>query len=115
MIEAGRREPAWTPLLVEFWAHASRHDTLRPAVRKRHEKYLDSVEALVDELARRHEVEYRIPSRQLVRGLGALARGLGLERLLDADVGLDVFEDMFVGFVLGLAQPRATAAGGDTR
>ncbi|HEY1368459.1 MAG TPA: TetR/AcrR family transcriptional regulator [Gaiellaceae bacterium] len=112
MIEAGRREPAWTPLVVEFWAHASRHDELRTAVRERHEKFLDATAGLLDEVARRYDVEYRISSREIARGLGALARGLGLERLLDGDVELDVFEDMFVGFVLGLAQPRTAAVEG---
>jgi AcrR family transcriptional regulator len=106
MVEAGRREPGWAPLVVEFWAHASRRESLRDAVRERHERYLDSIASLLVEVANRHDVEFRIPPRELARGLGALARGLGLERLLDPDVDLDGFEDMFVGFVLGSTRPR---------
>src|SRR4051794_38510346 len=30
-IVAGREEPGWTPLLMEFWTHAARRDKLRAA------------------------------------------------------------------------------------
>jgi hypothetical protein len=50
----GRREPQWTPLLVEFWIHVSPRDDLRRAVLDPHAHQLDALAELVSELGRRH-------------------------------------------------------------
>jgi AcrR family transcriptional regulator len=103
--ELGEREPAWAPLLVEFWIHASRRGDLRAAVLELHERQLDALTALIEELATRHGKTWRIPPRDVVRGTGALGRGLALERLLDPRGALGpAFEELFVAATLGVAE-----------
>jgi AcrR family transcriptional regulator len=106
-VEEGEREPAWTPLLVEFWAHASRRGELRAAVLALHERQLDAFTGVVEELARRHDVTFRLAPREVVRGTGALGRGLALERLLDPDAAVgNVFEELFVAATVGVTNGR---------
>ena len=101
----GRREPQWTPLLVEFWIHVSRRDDLRRAVLDLHEHQLDALAELVAELGRRHGKTWRIPPREVVRGTGAMGRGLALERLLDPDTSYgETYEELFVAATLGVAE-----------
>jgi AcrR family transcriptional regulator len=110
LVALGEEDPAWTPLLVEFWTHASHHAALRREVAARNERQLEAIAALLDELAARHGMAYRLPTTEFVRGSSALARGMGLERLVDPDLPLgELFEDMFVAYCTGLAEaaPRA--------
>jgi AcrR family transcriptional regulator len=98
--EAATREPAWDPLLVEFWTHASRDPALRAAAAERHERVLAAVAELLLELAQRFDFEWSVPPREVARAGGALARGMTLERLLDpAAFPLDGFEERFGEFV----------------
>lgn len=111
MAELDAREPAWQPLMVEFWIHAARREPLRLAARERHERATAAITALIAKLAARHDVEYRIPDPHLVRGSGALARGMALERLIDpAAAPVELVEEMFVAYCLGLAMPRRPAS-----
>jgi AcrR family transcriptional regulator len=109
--EFGDGEPSWSPLLVEFWTHASRRAEVRREVLGLHERQLDAFAGVLEELARRHGVEFAMPAREVVRGTGALGRGLALERLLDpgAPVG-DLFEELFVAATLAVAKPRADSS-----
>jgi len=108
--ELGEREPAWTPLLVEFWIHASRREEARRLVRELHERQLDGFAAVIEEVARRHRATLAIPARELARGSGALGRGLALERLLDPDVRVgELFEELFVAATLAVLRPTAGA------
>jgi len=109
LVALGEEDPAWTPLLVEFWTHASHHAALRREVAARNEGQLEAVAALLDALAARHGIAYRLPTTEFVRGSSALARGMGLERLVDPGLPLgELFEDMFVAYCTGLteAAPR---------
>jgi AcrR family transcriptional regulator len=109
--EYARRHPAWTAVYVEFWTHASRRPELRRRVAEQHERLLDSVAALVEEVTGRFGVELVIPAREVVRGTYALSRGMGLERLLDDRAApAAVFEEMFLAYAMGLIRPRADAA-----
>ncbi|HKQ42362.1 MAG TPA: helix-turn-helix domain-containing protein [Pseudonocardia sp.] len=83
MAGAHERDPQWTPLLVEFWTHASRDDALRARVSAAHEDLLDGYAAVVAELAARDGLEFTAPVKAVCRSAAALARGLALERLLD--------------------------------
>ena len=112
IVALGDRDPAWTPLLVEFWTHASHRAPLRAAVRQRLERQAQAIAATVDELAARHGVTWTIPTTEVVRGSSALARGMGLERLVDPDAPLGAtFEELFVAQMTGLARtdPRRAA------
>jgi AcrR family transcriptional regulator len=103
--DANEREPEWSRLVVEFLAHASRDDRLRRDVKRVREHGLDSISRLVDELAARFGVEYTIPTREMVRGSGALNRGLAVEQLLDPELSVEAFEEMHVAYMRGLTRP----------
>ena len=107
-VELGRQEPQWNPLLVEFWAHAARREDLREAVLVRHRRQLDAMTALMDAVAERHGGRLRLPTRDVVRAIGALGRGLGLERLVEDghDLG-DLYEEFVMAATLALFEPRS--------
>jgi AcrR family transcriptional regulator len=105
IVALGERDPAWTPLLVEFWAHASHDPALRDAVRERNDRQARALAVLVDEHAALHGVTYLLPTVDVVRGSSALARGMGLERLIAPDAPLGAtFEELFVAQMTGLAR-----------
>jgi AcrR family transcriptional regulator len=111
LVRLGEDDPAWTPLLVEFWTHASHHDAVRRAVAERHHRQLEAVAALMDEVAARHGIAFALPTPEFVRGSSALARGMGLERLVTPDLPLGaLFEEMFVAYCTGLARPAPDRA-----
>lgn len=102
-----REEPEWTALLVEFWIHVSRRDELRREMSERHERAMDAIAGVLEELARRHGVEFTIPAREVARGSAALLRGMELERTLDPDAGdATQFEEMWTAYVCGLVRER---------
>jgi AcrR family transcriptional regulator len=88
-VAAGRREPGWTPLLMEFWMHAARRDDLRAAVVERNERQLAVVAERVEEIAARDGITSRRPVSEILRAVTALSRGLGLERQLADDPQLE--------------------------
>jgi AcrR family transcriptional regulator len=105
LVALGERDPAWTPLLVEFWTHASHDPQLRAAVRERNERQMRAIAALIDDLAARHGVMYVLPTVEVVRGSSALARGMGIERLVSPEAPLGAsFEELFVAQMTGLAR-----------
>jgi AcrR family transcriptional regulator len=88
-VAAGRREPGWTPLLVEFWMHAARREDLRAAVLERNERQLAVLAERMEEIAARDGLTPRRPVAEILRAVTALARGLGLERQLAGDAELE--------------------------
>ena len=105
MVAADEGEPGWTPLLLEFWAHASRRPALTAAVSERRERFFDIVAGLIEELGARHGVEFAIPANEIARGSNALARGIALDRLLTGGrVSGELFEEMHAAYVLGLTR-----------
>jgi AcrR family transcriptional regulator len=108
MAGAQARDPEWTPLLVEFWTHASRDDALRARVSAAHEDLLDGYAAVVTELAARDGLEFVAPVKAVCRGAAALARGLALERLLDpAAVPEPDFGELFCAHILSRTRRAA--------
>jgi AcrR family transcriptional regulator len=104
-VDFGEREPAWTPLLVEFWTHVSNRPQLRDEVLALYERQLDAFTAVVEELGRRHGKRFRIAPRDVVRGTAALGRGLALERLVAPERSLaHVYEELFVAATVGVAE-----------
>jgi AcrR family transcriptional regulator len=102
------RDPQWTPLLVEFWTHASRDAALRARVSAAHEDLLDGYAAVVAELAARDGLEFVAPVKAVCRGAAALARGLALERLLDpAAVPEPDFGELFCTHILSRTRRAA--------
>ena len=88
-VAAGRREPGWTPLLMEFWMHAARRDDLRAAVLERNDRQIDVLAGRLEAIAAREGITLRRPVAEILRAVTALARGLGLERQLDGDAELE--------------------------
>lgn len=107
-----REHPGWTGVYVEFWTHASRRPELRRRVAEQHERLLDTVGGLVGEWTARWDVEFRLPVREVVRGIYAISRGMGLEALLAEEPdgsGIEHFEEMFLAYATGLMRARTTA------
>jgi AcrR family transcriptional regulator len=88
-VAAGRKEPGWTPLLMEFWMHAARREDLRAAVLVRNERQLAVLAERMEAIAARDGITPRRPVAEILRAVTALARGLGLERQLAADPELE--------------------------
>ena len=110
MTTGAQADPRWVPVLIEFWTHASRQEALRRQVSERHERNLDTIAALLQGLAERHGVTFRIPVREVARGHAAQRNGMELERLLDPAIADPrVMEEMTVGFVLGMTDGRTPA------
>ena len=108
-VAAGRQEPGWTPLLMEFWMHAARREELRREVLERHERQLDDVAELYERIAARDGATFARPPREILRATTALARGLGLERQLDPDSGLEqIYEDYAIALTLAFVETRST-------
>jgi AcrR family transcriptional regulator len=102
--DANAREPEWARVIAEFLVHASREEPLRSAARAVRERGLDEIAAVVGALAARHGVEFALPIRELVRGGGALNRGLAIEQLLDPTLPGEMFEEMHVAYMRGLTK-----------
>jgi AcrR family transcriptional regulator len=107
-VAAGRLEPGWTPLLMEFWMHAARREALRTAVLERHERQLDVVAERLEEIAARDGVAPRRPVPEIVRAVTALARGLGLERQLAPDAPLDEIYTEYAWAITSAFTERST-------
>ena len=110
MSTASLQEPQWTPLLLEFWMHASRHEKLRKVVSEKRERFLDLTADLIDELGRRHAVEFALTTKEIARGSAALSRGMALERLLNPGVSADLFDRVHTAYVDGLTKASKTSA-----
>jgi len=104
------QEPRWTPLLLEFWMHASRHEKLRTSVSERRERFLDLIADLIDELGRRYGVEFALTTKEIARGSAALSRGMALERLLNPGVSAELFVRMHTAYVNGLTKVSKPSA-----
>jgi AcrR family transcriptional regulator len=112
MATYAREHPGWTGVYVEFWTHASRRSELRRRVAEQHERLLDTVGVLVEEWTARWGVEFKLPVREVVRGIYAISRGMGLEALLadePAATGIEQFEEMFLAYTMGLMRAPTTA------
>ena len=88
-VAVGRREPGWTPLLMEFWMHAARREDLRAAVLERNERQLAVIAEPMEAIAAREGITPGRPVAEILRAVTALARGLGMERQLADDPELE--------------------------
>ncbi len=102
--DANERDPEWARLLTEFLIHASRDEALRAAVQEVRERGLARIADMVDALAAQHGVEFTIPTMDMVRGSGALNRGLAIEQLINPDLSGEMFEEMHLAYMRGMAK-----------
>lgn len=104
---AGRQHPGWDALLIEFWTHASRNPELRAAAAERHDRALDAIGRMIEELARRFGYELTLPGREIARAGTAFSRGIVLEDLLEPGVvPVQRFEDEFLSFMWRYVGPE---------
>jgi AcrR family transcriptional regulator len=109
LAQQAEQQPAWIPLLVEFWTHASRRPRLRDEALKRHQQQLDGLAGILTDLAARHGFDFTIPPREVARSANALSRGIALERLLEPDSEpAEPLEKMFATLVIGFTRQRGT-------
>jgi AcrR family transcriptional regulator len=109
-VVAGREEPGWTPLLMEFWTHAARRPDLRAAVAERNERNLDASAALHEEVAARHGMRLLRDPREMQRAVTAMARGLSLERQIGPDAEREaLFEECAIALLRAFTEPRSTS------
>jgi AcrR family transcriptional regulator len=107
-VEAGRREPGWTPLLMEFWMHAARRDDLRAAVLERNERQIGVLAERLDAIAASEGITLRRPVADILRAVTALARGLGLERHLAGDAELEEIYTEYAWAITSAFTERST-------
>lgn len=105
-------DPRWARLGADYWARAAHDEAFRELAARRTDVIVDRVGAIVTELAARHGRTLAIPAREVVRGGGALARGVRLERALGfaENCTPEVFEAMFVAYAQGLMRSRSAGA-----
>jgi AcrR family transcriptional regulator len=102
---AARETPRWIPVLTEFWIHVAERDGVRAAASERHHGTMDAIAEVIEEMAKRHRVQFTIPVRDVARATSALVRGMELERLLDPGTDeADLFEAMWMAFVRGVTR-----------
>jgi AcrR family transcriptional regulator len=107
--EAGRVEPGWTPLLMEFWTHAARRDELRAAVAARNRRNIEASAALQETLADRHGMTLLRSAQEMQRAATAMARGLSLERQIAPDADLEaLYEDCVLALLRAFTEPKGT-------
>jgi AcrR family transcriptional regulator len=102
--ETFRQDPAWTPLLVEFWTHAARRPAVRAEVERRHARMLDVLAEAIAGAAAEAGVEFTVPVREIARAANALQRGLALEGLVDAADPAALIEDALMAYMRGVVR-----------
>jgi AcrR family transcriptional regulator len=98
-MDALMREPEQLLIFIEFWAYAVRRPKLRRSFAAR---MADMRQEMADALERRAERtgnELQIPAATLAVVLLATARGLGIEKLADADAVDDSVAQLVASFV----------------
>jgi AcrR family transcriptional regulator len=107
---AGREEPGWTPLLMEFWTHAARRDDLRAAVAERNQRNLDTSAELQQAIAERFQMRLLRSPQEMQRAVTAMARGLSLERQIVPGAELEsLWEDCVIALLREFTEPRSTS------
>ena len=80
-----RHEPAWSLLVIEFWAYAARDPELRHQFALRHDELKAAIERVIDETLDRTGERLAFSSAEVAMTAIALGNGLTLERLAHPD------------------------------
>jgi AcrR family transcriptional regulator len=87
-------DPAWTGLECEFAAHARNRPDLRAELARREEAVRRQVARVIDETAEELGAVLPIPAPEAAAALLSLGIGLGMRRMVDPTVRVDVLTDM---------------------
>lgn len=105
--------PEWQRLLFEFTAYAVRNDEFRAQLLARSRALRARVAAALADQAEELGLEPSIPAGDLALMVGAMARGVAAERLLEGDdVPDDLFGTMLLVFFAGVRALAAEPAAG---
>ena len=103
-IEAMRGDGEWCRLFLEFASHASRHEDFRAEFVARSERLVDGVAELLERRIAEVGVEPVIAPHTIARMTFAMAHGVAMEELLNAEnTPTDLFGEMLSVFFTGLA------------
>ena len=109
---AGRHDRAWSPLVIEFWAHAARDPALQRQFAQRHDALKAAIARVIDEMLERTGRRLKLGTEEVATAAAALANGLTLERLAHPDGVSDELFSTIAGLVMkgltGDAGARAT-------
>lgn len=75
----------WSPLVIEFWAHAARDPELRGQFAERHDALKYAIARMLDEMLARTGERLVLRTDEVAMAAAALANGLTLERLAHPD------------------------------
>jgi AcrR family transcriptional regulator len=96
-------EPEWNRLFFEFAVYAARNEAFRSEFVARNRAMGDRVAALLERRAGELGIDPPLPVRELARMTFAMANGVGLLRLLEAEeIPDDLFPSMLEAFFTGL-------------
>jgi AcrR family transcriptional regulator len=110
LLEGGKLAARWVALLAEVWTYAANRPKLRAQLLERHNLMLNRVGVMLERVAAKSGLEFRVSFPELARYAPAFARGLLLERLLDPQSVTDeAFETAFAGFLRGMMRPQTEA------
>jgi AcrR family transcriptional regulator len=103
MVEAYDLEPGWWRLLSEFGAHAADDPELRVRLSATRERFLDAAAELIESVAAKHGVTFRVPAHEVARASGALMRGMAFEWQVDPSAERrEAFEEAHAALMRGL-------------
>jgi AcrR family transcriptional regulator len=75
----------WSPLIIEFWAHAARDPELRTQFAERHDSLKQAIARMLEEMLARTGERLVLSTGEVAMAAAALANGLTLERLAHPD------------------------------
>lgn len=104
-----REEPAWYELLIEFWVLAVRDPELRVQYAQRFRAVRSAIGSLIEERAREQGLDLTLSGEELGSTAIALADGLALQRLADADaIPDDLLARLLVSLLESITKPQGS-------
>ena len=104
-MELLQERPEMFLLLVEYWAYALRHPSVRESFVERFGAFRDTVARWVEDEADRGGWELPLPARDIALGLNALTYGMALQYLPGGeDLSDDALEEMAVALLTGIRE-----------
>ncbi|TCM49015.1 TetR/AcrR family transcriptional regulator [Kribbella sp. VKM Ac-2568] len=98
-------DSGWSPLVIEFWAHAARDPELRKQFAERHDSLKQAIAGMLDEMLARTGERLVLSTDEVAMAAAALANGLTLERLAHPDgVSDERFADLAAFIMKGLSR-----------
>jgi AcrR family transcriptional regulator len=98
-MDALMENPEQLLIFIEFWAYAVRKPKLRRTFAARLAEIRDAMAEAIEQRAEATGADLRLPPETLALVLLAVGRGLGLEKLADADAVDEVVADLIASLI----------------